>query len=215
VSAAVEEPAPSGDPSTPEGALNPSVHDQRPERKCRARSSRTGKPCGRWATRGATVCSSHGARAPRVKAAAARRVANEEALKTVSRLFGVPDEGAEPAAILAREIRDMSGTVIALRALADELDPQDALFGRGAAVVELHGERQQRLLKAAEAAIRLGIESRSQVLAEQLAAGVAGIVRQLVTELDLTAEQRERAQQIAQTGLRALVPAATPGRTIR
>jgi hypothetical protein len=208
---AAVEPAPTGDPSIMSSPNDPSIGPQR----CTARSSRTGRRCGRWATRGAKVCASHGARAPQVKKAAARRVASAEALRTVSSLFGTPDEGAEPAEILAREIRDASGTVRALRALLDELDKDDALHGPGRAVVELHGERQARLIKAAESAIGLGIESRSQLLAEELAAGVAGIVRRLVTELDLTAEQRERAQQIAQTGLRALVPAATPGRDPR
>jgi hypothetical protein len=157
---------------------------------------------------GTTVCRMHGGAARQVRRAAARRVANEQAMRTVSKLFGTPDEGAEPAEILAREIRDMSGTVVALRALADELDAEDALRGPGRAVVDLHDEKQARLLKAAESAVRLGIESRSQLLAEHLAAGVAALVRRLVAELELDGEQRRRAQEITRTGLRALVPAA-------
>jgi hypothetical protein len=102
---------------------------------------------------------------------------------------------------------------VALRSLADQLATDDALHGPGRAVVELHDAKQARLLKATEGALRLGVESRSQLLAEQLAAGVAVLVRRLVTELDLDDEQRRRAQEIARTGLRALMPAPTTGRT--
>lgn len=42
--------------------------------KCTAKSSRTGKPCSKWAIRGGTVCDTHGGRAPQVKAAAEKRL---------------------------------------------------------------------------------------------------------------------------------------------
>ena len=45
---------------------------------CHAMSSRTGKPCGRQATPGATVCASHGSSAPKVKKAAGKRITNLE-----------------------------------------------------------------------------------------------------------------------------------------
>jgi hypothetical protein len=105
-----------------------------------------------------------------------------------------------------------TATTNGLSSLLDELDGDDALHGAGRGVVDLHGE-QARLLKAAESAVRLGVESRSQLLAEQLAAGVAALVRQLIAELDLTVEQREGAHQIASCGPRGLVPAVIQGRT--
>jgi hypothetical protein len=203
------QPGSTGDLSIPGRAVDLSIS----RAKCTSHK-KDGTRCGRWPTRGAKVCRSHGAGAPQVKRAAARRVASAEALRTVTSLFGTPDDGAEPAEILAREIRDASGTVQALRALLAELEPEDALHGRGRAVVDLHGDRQARLIKAAESAVRLGIESRSAVLAEQLAAGVAALVRRLVAELELDAEQQRRAQEITRTGLRALMPApAIAGRT--
>lgn len=42
--------------------------------KCSAKSSRTGKPCQRWAILGGTVCPMHGGSAPQVKAAAQLRI---------------------------------------------------------------------------------------------------------------------------------------------
>lgn len=43
-------------------------------RRCRAKSSRTGKPCKKAPIRGAVVCRTHGGAAPQVKAAAEQRV---------------------------------------------------------------------------------------------------------------------------------------------
>lgn len=43
-------------------------------RKCKARSSRTGKPCQHWAIKGGTVCLTHGGRAPQVKRKAQERL---------------------------------------------------------------------------------------------------------------------------------------------
>lgn len=45
-------------------------------RKCKARSSRTGKPCQHWAIHGGTVCQTHGGRAPQVQRKAAERLAD-------------------------------------------------------------------------------------------------------------------------------------------
>jgi hypothetical protein len=42
--------------------------------KCSAVSSRTGKPCNRYAIAGGTVCIMHGGAAPQVKKAAAARL---------------------------------------------------------------------------------------------------------------------------------------------
>ena len=50
----------------------------RPREKCKARRT-DGEPCGRFPTRGADVCRSHGGGAPQVRAAAAERVLDEQA----------------------------------------------------------------------------------------------------------------------------------------
>ena len=47
-------------------------------RRCSARRQRDGKPCGRYAIRGGTVCPIHGGKAPQVlRKAKARRDSDE------------------------------------------------------------------------------------------------------------------------------------------
>jgi hypothetical protein len=59
-------------------------------RRCKARSSRSGKPCQQWAIHGGTVCQAHGGRAPQVKRKAAERLADlidpDRALREAARL---------------------------------------------------------------------------------------------------------------------------------
>lgn len=87
--------------------------------KCTGKSSRTGKPCGNYPVRGATVCNAHGAAAPQVKAKAAQRVVEGQALKVVTSLRGVPV--TDPLSALA----DVAGEVTAvkdfLRGLVEEI----------------------------------------------------------------------------------------------
>ena len=45
-----------------------------PSQKCKAKSSRTGEPCKRYAIAGGTVCPFHGGNSPQVKDAAKRRL---------------------------------------------------------------------------------------------------------------------------------------------
>ena len=56
-------------------------NDNYVDRQCIARSSRTGERCRKYAIHGATVCGSHGGRAPQVSRSAAKRVVLERATK--------------------------------------------------------------------------------------------------------------------------------------
>jgi len=51
------------------------------DRRCTAKSSRTGERCRKFAIQGATVCGSHGGKAPQVRRAAAKRVVLDQASK--------------------------------------------------------------------------------------------------------------------------------------
>lgn len=53
--------------------------------RCKAHSSRTGEPCQRFPTRGATVCATHGASTSAVKHAAARKLEEIRAVKLLGR----------------------------------------------------------------------------------------------------------------------------------
>jgi hypothetical protein len=87
--------------------------------KC-AGTNRAGGPCQLYPMTGATVCRSHGGAAPQVKAAAARRVVEGQALKAVSAM-GNWAPVTDPLSALA----DVAGEVTAvkdfLRGLVDEI----------------------------------------------------------------------------------------------
>ena len=89
-------------------------------KRCGAHSSQTGKPCGQWAIRGGTVCRTHGGRAPQVKAAAERRLAD-----------------LRPAAILYLDwlLNQKAFPSAGLGAAKDVLDRND---GRPAETVAMH-----------------------------------------------------------------------------
>jgi hypothetical protein len=67
-----------------------------PSIRCTKKKHSTGKPCGRWAIRGSTVCPSHGGSIPAVKAKAAKNVEIAQATQA-SRYF---DERRSPWEIL-------------------------------------------------------------------------------------------------------------------
>jgi hypothetical protein len=62
----------------------------KPERRCKAKSHRTGKQCAKSAINGGTVCRTHGGAAPQVKRKAAERLADlidpDRALREVASL---------------------------------------------------------------------------------------------------------------------------------
>lgn len=77
------------------------------DRRCVARSSRTGERCKKYAIRGSTVCGSHGGRAPHVRRAAAKRVVVEQ----VTRL-GLSD--AQPIDDPVTSLMCLGGEAVAL-----------------------------------------------------------------------------------------------------
>lgn len=77
------------------------------DRQCVARSTRSGERCKKYAIRGATVCGSHGGRAPQVKRAAAKRVIVEQATK-----LGLSD--GQPIDDPVGALMDLGGEAVAL-----------------------------------------------------------------------------------------------------
>lgn len=112
-------------------ANDPSVRDPR---KCKGKSSRTGNPCGRYPSKGSAVCTSHGAAAPQVKSAAARRAAENE-IRAALRDRKLAD--AAPVTDPFTELERLAGEVVLwkdkLGALVDELSEErytvDSVFG--------------------------------------------------------------------------------------
>jgi hypothetical protein len=70
-------------------------------KRCTATSKRTGQRCGLARIPGTTVCAKHGGAAPQVRAAAARRVAEQKVRKAAMKLDVDPQEvSTDPVALL-------------------------------------------------------------------------------------------------------------------
>lgn len=109
--------------------------------RCKARSSRSGAPCKRFALLGASVCTSHGGAAPQV-----RRTARE-------RLAGLVDPAITRLAALVRHGRPDH---VALAAARDVLDRAGlAAPKRFELSVELHGLRDRLFSMGSERSMRL------------------------------------------------------------
>ena len=96
--------------------------------RCTA-SRKDGKPCGSWAIKGATVCRVHGGAARQVRAAAARRLAEQDAAKTVATLGARLD--ITPSDALIEEVQWTAGHVAWLRAKVQDLNRDDGGGGGG------------------------------------------------------------------------------------
>lgn len=178
---------------------------------CAAKTS-AGNPCKRPPIAGATVCRVHGGSAPQVKAAAAARVAEQRARDAVER-FSLPRD-VDPHVALLEEVHRTAGQVAYLQAvmadIAGDESGKDAATrvltqyteaGRQPSVwVRLLGDAQDRLVKAAVAAIKAGVEERQVRLAEDQGALVMQVLQQVI--LALPPEHRETARVAAAQQLR-------------
>ena len=185
-------------------------------------TARSGTQCRRPAMRGGRVCASHGGKSPQARTAAARRLAEEKAAKAM-RLFTEPVD-IDPARALVELVQWTAGEVAywreQVRALA--ADDADALTWGVTRVKEGGDDRgvtmeaapniayrmltdaQDRLAKYAAAALKAGVEERRVRLAEDQGALVAQVIRAVLEDLHLTAEQSERVPEIVPRHLRLI-----------
>lgn len=190
---------------------------------CGATAKTTGKPCTRPVVKGANRCRFHGGAAPQVKAAAKRRlqlVAAQEAVATL----GLPRE-VDPRDALLEEVYRTAGAVDWLARQVQALTPDAVVWGKteqvdktagewpgtdtthAAAVnvwVELWQRERKHLVDVAKAAISAGIEERRVRLAEQQGALLAGVIKAILGDLNLTPEQAAKVPQVVPRHLRAV-----------
>lgn len=172
-----------------------------------------GSPCGGAVVTGSDKCRMHLGKksAPVIAEAKAR-----QAVQT----YGRKIETTAVEALLD-EVKWTAGHVAYLRSKVREIEEHDLVWGtirvkeggddRGTTEeaapnvwLKLYQAERAHLVKVCSEAIRAGIEERRVKLAEQQGELVAEVIRAILADLDLSAEQQERAPEIAARHLRAL-----------
>ncbi|WP_218579043.1 hypothetical protein [Phytohabitans houttuyneae] len=195
--------------------------------KCSGHAKSTGRQCVAWPIKGGTVCIKHGGKAPQVRAAANERLGERRAQAAVA-TFGLPRQ-IDPRDALLEEVYRTAGAVDWLGEKVRELDPADAVWGRTEEVdktsgefpgtdtkfaaapniwVELWQKERKHLLDVCKAAIAAGIEERKVRLAEQQGALLAGVIKGILGDLDLSPEQQQKVATVVPLHLRAVAQAA-------
>lgn len=197
--------------------------DLNPEdRHCTARN-REGTRCGRWAMKGQNVCAMHGGKAPQAREAAARRVADTNARAAVARLGGRRD--IHPAEALLDLVHWTAGEVDYWRQRVTQLEEDQLTWGttqhregtgpegpidvttQAAAphiAYTMLERASDRLASYATAALKAGVDERRVRLAEQQGALVAGVIRAILAELNLSPAQQALVGEVVPRQLRAL-----------
>lgn len=189
--------------------------------------NKSGEPCGLGPVPGAKRCGRHGGKAPQVKAAAERRLAEQAAVKqmeTAVRTLGLPVD-IDPGKALLDEIHWTAGHVAWLREKVQELEAEQLVWGKekhedgvgpqgvvdvttekaGPSVwYELYMKERDHLAKVCALALKAGIEERKVKLAESQGALVADVIRRILSALGLSPEQQALVPQVVPAELRAL-----------
>lgn len=187
---------------------SPTYHETRT--RCKAHN-KSGKPCGGWAIKGATVCYHHGGAAPQVRRAAAQRV---ELARVNAEVLAHLQE-ATPIRSLREvyaELLEVAGVARAWRQIltkrVSELKNVGYKAERGEqqirADVQLFERALDRSAKIGELIARLNLDERKAALDGVAGAAVAELIKRILNDLDLSEEQAAAAPGIAAHHLREL-----------
>jgi hypothetical protein len=147
-----------------------------PSKRCRATSNRTGEQCARARVPGSTVCSTHGGSTPQVRAAAERRVQEQQAVEVARRRVSADDLArfSDPISALEFCVGYSHALAVRLAGLVDEL-PDDRLRYTAKNGEHLRGEvvAAQKALDQLRAvsvdALKLGIDARRPRMQQETA----------------------------------------------
>lgn len=192
--------------------------------KCTGKSKRSGGPCGAQACVGLEKCPTHcGLSKAKREAIAAEFLASQEARKAVA-TYGLPLD-VSPTEALLDEVRYTAGHVAWLREKVREIEDANLTWGvteqaektatefpgvdtiysaKPNVWLELYYRERKHLVDVTKAAISAGIEERRVRLAEQQGALVAQVIRSILSDLNLTADQEAQVSEIVPRHLRAL-----------
>lgn len=199
----------------------PEGHDRR---LCGAKKRQGDGNCARpagWGTShvGEGSCKLHGGSTPTVSDGAHVRLVRREAERIVA-TYGLPREISPELAIL-EEVHRTAGHIAWLEDVVRALEPEDLVWGvtqkktggedwgtteaaKPNIWLELYREERAHLTKVCSEAIRCGIEERRVKLAESQGVLVAQVIRAILGDLDLTAEQLALVPDVVPRHLRSL-----------
>lgn len=185
----------------------PPVHA---DRRCAATAKSTGKPCGRWAIPGGTVCATHGGNARQVRDAANARVLTRtiaaDAQATVAHLGLEPiGDPLDQLNLLTQESRAM---LTALGAQVNALSDLETFDAKNTpqvrVVVGLYERAMDRTHRLLDSLVKHGYTERQIQLQESEAMLVAGVIRRTLAGLGLTQDQLDQANQLLADEFRKL-----------
>lgn len=199
---------------------------------CKAHNARTLKPCRAYPVPGGSVCVTHGGRTQAL-GQAVTRFRNEQAAEYAVNMLGIVEYDITPTEALLQEVREAAANVAFLRARVQALvgekdldDPNHPLiwgqtsektmsatqfpgtdeeFATGANQwFVLYQSERERMVKAAQMALRAGVEERRIRLAEMGADVIVGRIRQILNALDLSQHQMTQADIVVPMQIAAL-----------
>lgn len=179
----------------------------RQARRCSAHRSRDGKPCGKYAMRGATVCETHGGRAPQVRAAASERRLDAQVRATLAKLDVA--EVADPLTELGR----LAGQILAWRdtlaARVNELSSiRYSAAGAGTeqlrAEVAMYERALDRCMQVLGLMAKLNLDARLVAISEQQASLVVAAVDAGLAAAGVTGPAATQARQVVARHLRSV-----------
>lgn len=199
---------------------------------CKSHNARTLRPCHAYPVPGGTVCVTHGGRT-QATGAMVRNARNAAEAEYAANMLGLVDFDITPTEALLQEVREAAANVAFTRARVQALvgeaeldDPTHPLvwgqmsektvaasqfrgtdeeFGATVNVwYQMYTAERERMVRAAQMALRAGVEERRVRLAEMGADVIVGRIRQILNALDLTPAQLLSADVVVPLQIAAL-----------